>query len=244
LALALVSRVRHQLPARIRGWPHGQNLAHAIRSGLPLLVRTIALRAVLLMTLWCANSSAANLAAYQITLSVWIFCCFALDAIAIAGQPFIGQGLGSGQRESVRQLTRQLIRWALFLGGILALILGVGHQVIPRAFSPDLLVREGVAQSLLVLALLLPWAGIVFVLDGVLIGAGDGLWLARAATLQLMGYLPLVAVLRPLAPTPAQIWLIFAVFMFLRGLMLIFRARGDAWLSSAQKMPMAAEVQP
>ncbi len=243
LAVALLSRTRRQLPARIRGWPHWHHVASVARSGLPLLIRTIALRAVLLITLWCADSSATNLASYQISLSIWIFCCFALDAIAIAGQPFIGKGLGSGQRELVRHLAQQLSRWALFFAGILAIALGLLHQVLPRAFSPDALVREGVAQSLLVLALLLPWAGIVFVLDGVLIGAGDGLWLAKAATAQLIIYLAFVALLRPLAPSPPQIWLIFAIFMFIRGLMLIFRARGDAWLNSAQKIPSAAEVQ-
>ena len=56
-------------------------------TGVPLLVRTIALRAVFLVTTWvAAGLGDVPVAAYQVSVTVWSFLAFALDALAIAGQ--------------------------------------------------------------------------------------------------------------------------------------------------------------
>jgi Na+-driven multidrug efflux pump len=95
-----------------------------------------------------------------------------------------------------------------------------------------------------VVALSQPLSGLVFVLDGVLIGAGDGRWLAGAQLAVLVVYLPLVlwvrasqtALLAASDTAAAQahavtvLWWAVVAFMLLRGLALGWRARGDAWL--------------
>ncbi len=69
----------------------------------------------------------------------------------------------------------------------------------------------------------------MFVLDGILIGAGDGRWLAAAQLALLVAYLPVALAVRTAAPSAAVLWCGFACFMVLRGLALGWRARGDAW---------------
>jgi Na+-driven multidrug efflux pump len=84
---------------------------------------------------------------------------------------------------------------------------------------------------LLVAALGQPVAGIVFVLDGVLIGAGDGPYLARAGLVTLVAYAPIALVLAAWSAGLVAIWVAFcAVFMGARLVVLLRRARSDAWL--------------
>ena len=111
-------------------------------------------------------------------------------------------------------------------------------------FTPDPAVQSVLASALIVVGLSQPIAGVVFVLDGVLIGAGDGLWLAIAQVVVLALYLPLILLVRASGPSLlvgtdtvagqghaiTVLWLAFVVFMALRGLALGWRARGDAWL--------------
>jgi Na+-driven multidrug efflux pump len=105
-------------------------------------------------------------------------------------------------------------------------------------------VQSALASALVVVGLCQPIAGFVFVLDGVLIGAGDGPWLAGAQVVILALYLPLILMVRATGPSllagtnsvagqghaMTVLWLAFVVFMTLRGLALGWRARGDAWL--------------
>ena len=90
-------------------------------------------------------------------------------------------------------------------------LLAAASPLLGPLFTGDAEVRDLLVPVLVVAAIGQPVAGVVFVLDGVLIGAGDGRYLARAG---------LVA-----------IWVSFAaVFMGARFVVLVHRARGDAWL--------------
>ena len=83
---------------------------------------------------------------------------------------------------------------------------------------------------LLTAALFQPVAGVVFVLDGVLIGAGDGVSLAWAGLLVLLAYAPVLLLLGSGTGLVA-VWAVFgAVFIGTRCLVLVLRARGDGWL--------------
>jgi Na+-driven multidrug efflux pump len=101
--------------------------------------------------------------------------------------------------------------------------------VVPALFTSDPAVRSALAGALVVVALQQPLSGLVFVLDGVLIGAGDGRWLAGAQVLLLVAYLPVALVVRTQELSAAGLWIGFAVFMALRGLALSWRARSEAW---------------
>lgn len=87
--------------------------------------------------------------------------------------------------------------------------------------------------ALVVVGLTAPLGGYVFVLDGVLIGAGDGRYLALSGLANLAVLAPL-ALLAPLAPEDWRLlalWIAYAVgFLGARALTLGLRFRGDVWL--------------
>ena len=85
-------------------------------------------------------------------------------------------------------------------------------------------------RALVVVALQQPLASWVFVLDAVLIGAGDGRWLAWAQVAVFAAYVPLALLARAGGISASGLWWAFGGFMLARGLALGWRARGKAWL--------------
>ncbi|MFT3834358.1 MAG: MATE family efflux transporter [Micropruina sp.] len=224
--------------ATLRLHPGGV-LAAAV-NGVPLIVRTLALRAVLLLTTWVAASlGEVPLAAHQVAFTVWTLLAFALDALAIAGQALTGKGLGAADVAGVREATATMVRWGIVGGAVVGLVVAASGPLVAPLFSADSQVQAAVIAALIVVGVGQPVSGYVFVLDGVLIGAGDARWLAVGMVLVLLGYLPVVAVLRlnadalaaqgPVVATVA-LWFGFTAFMAIRALMLRLRERGDAWL--------------
>ncbi|MFN8084203.1 MAG: MATE family efflux transporter [Dermatophilaceae bacterium] len=221
--------------------PHPAGVLRSALDGIPLLVRTLALRAVLLLTVWVAAAFGdAALAAHQVAFTIWGFLTFALDSLAIAAQALTGRSLGAGDREGTRATTQLMTRWGLGAGVVLGAVVLAVHRVLPALFTPDPLVRQALASALVVVAAGQVVSGVVFVLDGVLIGAGDGRYLAVGMVVALAAYLPLVLWLHAAGPALVGdhgaayglvvLWLAFHWFMVVRGMTLWWRARGDHWM--------------
>lgn len=218
--------------------PDRAGILAAGRASVALVVRTLALRAALVIGAWAVASSSdadgTTVAAHQVAFSVWTFLVFALDAVAIAAQTLTGHALGSGDREGTRVLTRRMIRWGWGSGVVAGVGLAAASPLLGPLFSPDPAVHDLLVPILLVAALGQPLAGVVFVLDGVLIGAGDGTYLAWAGLAVLLAYAPAVLAV-PLVVDGAQsllwIWVLFsALFMGARCAVLLHRARGEHWM--------------
>lgn len=233
LAVVVVRAARAE-GARLRPDPAG--IRAAATAGAPLVARTLVLRAVLLVTTYAAaRTGDTQLAAHQVVTTIWTFAAYALDAVAIAGQALTGRGLGAGNVDDVRSATVRMVRWGAGLGVVMAALLLALHGVLGAVFTPDPAVRAAIAAALVVAALGQPLAGYVFVLDGVLIGAGDGRYLAVASLVTLLAYVPLVALVLAVGPggTTGLVWLWVAFaggFMGVRALTLGLRARSDAWM--------------
>ena len=232
-ALALVWVVVRA--ARASGAPLAPDLPGiraAGRAGVPLLLRTLTLRvSLLVMTYGAARLGSADLAAMQLAMTIWTFLAFVLDAIAIAAQAITGRSLGAGDVAGTRAVTDQMVRYGLVSGFVTGLLLAASAGALGPLFTPDPVVRELLVPVLLVAALTQPVAGVVFVLDGVLIGAGDGRYLAWAGLAVLIVFAPAAwaAVAGP--GTLAWLWVAFGVtFMGGRGVVLMARSRGTAWL--------------
>ncbi|PFG34711.1 MATE family efflux transporter [Sanguibacter antarcticus] len=208
------------------------------RAGAPLLVRTVSLRLAILLTVFVATGlGAVALAGHQVVTSVWGLAAFALDALAIAAQALIGHRLGAGDVDTTRQILRRTLQWGTGAGAILGAVVAGGGWWFALLFTSDPDVRVAIALGMAVAGLLMPVAGWVFVLDGVLIGAGDGRYLAVAGVVTLLAYAPVALAVRAWAPSGAAglawLWLAFAgVFMLARALTTGLRARGSAWLST------------
>ncbi len=221
---------------------HGAALRPAVggvvanaRAGLSLLVRTLSLRAAILLTVVvAADLGDVALAGHQVVNAVWALTAFALDALAIAAQALVGRSLGAGDVAGVRAVLRRTLQWGTATGAGLGVVVAAVAWLLPAAFSPDPDVRTAVTVGLLVAALFLPVAGWVFVLDGVLIGAGDGRYLAASGMVTLVAYAPAAWAVGTWAPDGAAglawLWASFAgVFMVARAIVTGVRARGTAW---------------
>jgi putative MATE family efflux protein len=200
--------------------------------GVPLIVRTLMLRAALLvMTAGAAAFGATDLATMQLALSIWTFLAFALDALGISAQTLVGNQLGTGDAVRARAVTQRLIGWGVVLGVATGLLLLACSAGLGRLFTEDPAVLALLSPVLLVAAVAQPFAGVVFTLDGILIGAGDGRYLAWAQTVVLAVFAPLAwyAVAGP--GTLLALWVAFAVgFMGTRTVVLVLRSRSDAWM--------------
>ena len=204
--------------------------------GVPLLIRTLALRAALLLTTWtAARSGAVALAAHQVGFTIWSFLQYVLDALAIAGQTLIGQALGASRPGEARALSRRMTGWSLCAGLLLGGVTLFVRHPLAALFTPDPGVRDAVAAVLVVIGCTLVIASWVTLFDGVLIGAGDGPYLARASLITLAVYAPLALAVARFAPggVPGLVWLWLAFtigFMGARAATLWWRERSDAWL--------------
>lgn len=235
LALAVVVlRGARGLSVALR--PRAAGIWANARAGTPLLVRTVSLRVAILLTVVTATAlGAVPLAAHQVVNSLWGLAAFAMDALAIAAQAMVGQGLGAGNTARVRAVLRRTLQWGVGAGAVIGVLVAAGGWWVTTLFTTDPEVRTAAAVALVVTGLLMPMAGWVFVLDGVLIGAGDGTFLAWAGVLTLVVYVPLLAAVWAWAPHDgvglAWLWAAFAGgFMAARAVTTGLRARGGRWM--------------
>ena len=232
-AVVLVSVVVRA--ARRHGAPLGPSAAGirgAGAAGVPLLLRTITLRASLLvMTYGAATLGEADLATMQVAMTLWTFLAFALDAIAIAAQAITGRSLGAGDVDGTRARTDRMVRWGLVSGVVTGLALAATSPYLGPLFTSDEQVRDLLVPVLLVAALAQPLAGVVFVLDGVLIGAGDGRYLAWAGLVVLILFAPAAWLAVAAGGSLTWLWAAFGTaFMGGRAVVLLSRAAGSAWM--------------
>jgi Na+-driven multidrug efflux pump len=122
-----------------------------------------------------------------------------------------------------------MIEWGVAAGVLAGVLVAALHAVLPGVFSPDDAVRSVTAGLLLVMAALMPVAGAVFVLDGLLIGAGDQRYLAVAMVVGAVAFVPAVLAVRALDAGVTGIWLAVGVLMASRLATLGWRWAGDAW---------------
>jgi len=233
--LAVVVRAARREGASLR--PDRVGIRGAARAAVALVIRTLTLRAALLVTTYAVaagatgGEGAVDLAAHQLAITIWGFLAFVLDAIAIAAQAITGRYLGAGDVATTRAVTRRMVWWGAISGVGTGVALAASSPWLGALFTGDGEVRDQLVPVLLIAALGQPIAGVVFVLDGVLIGAGDGTYLAWAGTAVLIAYAPLVLAAVWAGGGLVAVWVVFTgVFMGARFIALVWRARGDRWL--------------
>ncbi|MFP5315650.1 MAG: MATE family efflux transporter [Actinomycetes bacterium] len=232
--LAIIYRSSRSNAVALR--PTWRGIRATARVGSWLMLRTASLRLAILATVLVATSQGAvSLAAHQLVMTVFTFLAFALDALAIAAQALIGKELGAGNRALAHALTRTMIRWGVAFGVLTGVLLAAAAPFLDWIFTSDQAVQAAFTAGLWVLAAAQPVCGYVFVLDGVLIGAGDARYLAIAGVVNLVLYLPLLALVSTAGLTGLAgiVWLWAAFgggYMAARGLTLGWRVRNDRWM--------------
>jgi Na+-driven multidrug efflux pump len=196
-----------------------------------LLIRTILLRIALLAgTILAARYGTEALAAQQVAWSLWGFLGLVLDALAIAGQAWISQLLGASDVAGARRAARRTMEWGVAAGVVLGLVVLATRQGFIPLFTDDRAVRSLLGDVLLLEALFLPIAAPVFVLDGILIGAGDGRFLAWAGVATTSAYLAAALGSYHLDQGLIGLWWALGVFMLARLVALGLRIRTDRWI--------------
>jgi len=203
----------------------------AARAGAALVVRTLALQAVLVgATAVAARQGDAAIAAYQVAYRLWTLLVFALDAIAIAGQAITGKYLGAGDAAGARAATTKMIKWGVGCGAVFGVLMLGARPWLPALFAARPAVAHLLVVVLLVVAAAQPVAGVVFVLDGVLIGAGDLDYLALAGLASTAVFAAAATVVVATGAGLLGLWLAICAWMAARFVTLTWRARGSRWL--------------
>ncbi|MFG1868111.1 MATE family efflux transporter [Micromonospora arborensis] len=196
-----------------------------------LLIRGLAFQASFLSaTAVAARFGAAAVGAHQIALQLWFFAALVLDALAIAAQSLVGAALGAGDDEGARALARRVG----LLGGVcgvgFALLVAAGAGVVPSWFSSDAAVREQAMVAWPWFVVMLPLAGVVFALDGVLIGAGDVRYLRNLTIVAALGgFLPAIWLTYGFDLGLGGIWAGLTLFVVIRLVALLLRLRNGSW---------------
>lgn len=221
---------------QVSWWPRRAGLRLGMADGFWLFLRTLSLRAAMVLAVYVATAlGPAELAAFHVAMTLFATLAFALDALAIAAQALIGHGLGAGDVAQVRTVLRRCLQWGLGIGLVLGVLVMAGSGVLGELFTRDIQVRELLPATLLILGVSTPLGALVWVLDGVLIGAGDMRYLALAGIINLAVFVPLAGLVWSFSPAGSAglAWLMAAfVFGFLgaRLVTLGWRARGKAWM--------------
>ena len=227
--LTVVVRGARRHGASLR--PDAAGIRTSAQAGVPLLVRTLSLRAILMIaTAVAARLGDADIAAHQIILSLWSLLAFALDAIAIAGQAIIGRYLGAEDTQGARDACRRMVQWGIAVGVVLGVLVVAARPLFLPLFTSDTVVKDAALPALLVVAISQPICGVVFVLDGVLMGAGDGPYLAWAMVLTLAVFAPLALLVPALGGGLTALWAAMTLMMAVRMLTLWLRSRSGRWI--------------
>ncbi|MFF8986966.1 MATE family efflux transporter [Streptomyces globisporus] len=227
--LVVVIRGARKHGASLR--PDAAGIRASARAGVPLLIRTLSLRAVLMIaTAVAARLGDVDIAAHQIILSLWSLTAFALDAIAIAGQAIIGRYLGADDEKGAREACRRMVEWGIGCGIVLGVLIVLARPLFIPLFTSDPSVKNALLPALLVVAVSQPIAGVVFVLDGVLMGAGDGRYLAWAMLVTLAVFAPVALLVPTLGGGLTALWWAMTLMMTVRLITLWLRTRSGRWI--------------
>lgn len=225
-AVAVRAARRHGAPLR-PDWP---GIRASAGASAALLVRTAALRVYLLVAVWiAARSGTAALAAHTVATNLWNTLALALDALAIAAQAIVGSRLGASDVVPARAATRRMCWWGGLIGLALGVVVAAARPLYVPLFTTDQAVRVLLSQVLLLVAVYQPLSGVVFVLDGVLIGAGDNRFLAVASIATTAVFLGCAEAARAAGGGLFGLWLAIGAFMLARLAALGARARTPAW---------------
>jgi putative MATE family efflux protein len=196
-----------------------------------LFLRTAALLSGLLIsTAVAARMGTVTVAAHQIARELWTMSAFVLDGFAIAGQAMIGTALGAGRGDEARDVAWRLLRWGIGFG----VLVGLGYLalagVLPRVFTNDAGVLAAVGAVWVIVAAVQPIGGIAFVLDGVLMGAGDFRFLLWSTALASLGVLaPVCLIALRLGWGLRGVWVGMSMMLMVRAVLTVWRLRSGTW---------------
>lgn len=232
--LAALLFCRALFSERVPWRPDWPVLCRQVVMGRDLVVRTMAFQACFISAAAvAARFGAAALAAHQVVLGLWTFLALVLDSLAIAAQSLVGAALGAGDPGHAKRVAWRVTGFSLVAAVALAVVLALGSSAFPALFTGDRAVLTAIGVPWWFLVAQLPVAGVVFALDGVLMGAGDAAFMRTATVVSaLVGFLPLTWLSLVFGWGLTGIWAGLSAFIGLRLVFGLWRALSDRWLVS------------
>lgn len=229
LAALLFCRALHVERVSLR--PDPAVLRAQVVMGRDLVVRTVAFQVCFVSAAAvAARFGAAALAAHQVVLQLWTFLALVLDSLAIAAQSLVGAALGAGDSVDAKRVAWRVVGFSAATAALLAAVLALGATVLPSLFTTDRDVISAIAIPWWFLVAQLPFAGVLFALDGVLIGAGDAAFMRTATVFSaLLGFLPLTWLSLANGWGLAGIWAGLSSFIGLRLMFGLWRTLSGRW---------------
>lgn len=211
--------------------PNPQIILRQLTLGRDLLIRGGAFQACFLSaTAVAARFGVAAVGAHQIAVQLWFFSALALDAVAIAAQSLVGAALGAGDEKAARDVARRVTLAGGVAGVAFAVLVAAGADLIPGWFTPDPEVHAQAAVVWPWFVALLPFAAVVYALDGVLIGAGDVRFLRNTTLIAaLAGFLPAIWLGYAFGWGLSGIWAGLSLLTLIRLAALLWRWRSPHW---------------
>ncbi len=211
--------------------PEPAKMRAQLALGRDLVLRSLAFQACFISaTTVAAHTSTAAVGAHQIVLQLWTFLALVLDSLAIAAQSLVGAALGAGAAKRARGLAWQVTGYGLVFGIALGVVFAAVSGLLPHVFTSDASVLAEIPHAWWFFVALQPVAGVVFALDGVLLGAGDAAYLRNATIFSaITGFLPLVWLSFAFDWGLAGIWTGLTLFMLVRLATVVGRARSESW---------------
>jgi putative MATE family efflux protein len=220
--------------ARVHGAPLRPDrvgVLAAATAGVPLVARTALLRLTLLwMTFVATAQGDVPLASHQIAYTLWFLLSTVPEAFAIAGQAMVGHALGASDRAGARSIASRAIAWGLGTGLAVAALLVLLRAAYVPLFTTDVAVQDLVGSLAVVVAATQPVGAAVYVLDAVLIAAGDGRYLAATMFVAFVVFLPLAAVVLATDAGVVALWWALVAWLLTRLVTITWRYRSGAWV--------------
>jgi len=223
---------RHGSPLR----PDRPGIMAAASTNAPLLARTVLLRISLLaMTFVAAAHGDVALASHQIAFTLWYLLAMPPEAFAIASQAMVGHALGAGEPANAKAASRRALAWGLGSGLAMAVLLLALRPAYVPIFTTDTAVRDLVWSLVVVVAASQPIGALLYVLDGILIGAGDTRYLAWTMLFALVTFLPLASTVLVTEAGIIALWWALAGWLLARQVAVALRYRSGAWARSGPR---------
>lgn len=209
----LLVRRREALGVRLQ-WPRLRSLVPFLKVGRDLLLRTGSLVGTMtLATAVAARVGVTAVAAHQVAHQLWLFLALVVDALAVAAQALASKHLGADDPATARAVSNRLFGWGLGVGAGLGLGFFLLRPVLPSFFTGDPDTVAALLDIYLFVALLQPLNGLVFVGDGIYMGAEEFRYLAKAMIGTAAAAALVLGLVRPMGWGLVGVWWGITVLM-------------------------------
>jgi len=187
--------------------PRLRSLGAFLTIGRDLFIRTSALVGTMtLATAVATRIGTTAVAAHQVAAQLWLFLALLVDALAVSGQALVSKHLGAGDEDAARSVSNRLLQWGTGVGVGLGLAFYALQPVLPDFFTDDPATVAAVLAIFPFVALLQPLNGLVFVWDGLYMGAEAFGYLAKAMLLSAGAAAVVLLLARPMGWGLPGVW--------------------------------------